>query len=164
MQSLIMTRLRNDRDRIMALHHPARIEISEILPLRQYDITVIGISTYVKTPGEGAPERSPGPHTFAIMLPNGYPRDISPIVSFRTLPPAHPNIYRGNGNVCLGVYKPTQTLDQIVYRVLRLLLLDPSTFNFESAADSSSASFVKSGIRLPVASLAELFGEPVSAP
>jgi hypothetical protein len=57
-----------------------------------------------------------------------------------------------------------QTLEVIVLRVLRLLLLDPSTFNFSSPADRTVEAFLKSGVQLPVASLTELLGEEVTVP
>ena len=155
MNDNIMRRLEIEREQIFNMRRDGLLEIEEIEPLRGYSVTLRNILTYVKTP---EPVLSEGPHIFDICVPSGYPRDESPIVSFRSFPPCHPNIYK-SGNICLGSWSPAETLKSLILRVIRLTLLEKRTFNFSSPADTDAAAFVKKCGTLPDISFSELFGD-----
>ena len=119
-----------------------KVETEGKPPFRKYTVTVCG-ATYVKSAVEdGEPERSSGPHIFMIRAPANYPLTEAPIVTFVSRPPAHVNVYRG-GQVCVGAWSPSETLASETVRTIRVLFLDPATYNFNSAADSNCKDFCK---------------------
>ena len=157
MSENVIRRLEIERELLMNMRRKGRLDVREDSDLRRYTVTLYNVTTYVKMPDD-YPALSDGPHKFAIQVPFGYPRDEPPVISFQSYPPNHPNVYK-NGNICLGAWSPRETLKSLVYRVIRLILLDPSTFNFSSAADSDASAFVQTCASLPTVTLGDLFGE-----
>lgn len=134
-------RLCFEEHQMLALRTEGFLDIQGIgeRPHRQYRVTV-HTDSYIK----GAPPSpSAGPHIFTITVPGGYPFGRAPAVHFESAPIAHVNVFT-NGNVCIGSWGPQETMATETLRTIRLILLDPATFNFSSPADSSCASFCRS--------------------
>ncbi len=64
------------------------------------------------------------------------------MVKFISAPPAHVNVY-ASGQVCIGRWRSDETLASETVRTLRVLFLDPATFNFASKADRDCESFCR---------------------
>ncbi|MDR1688135.1 MAG: hypothetical protein LBS21_05935 [Clostridiales bacterium] len=105
-------------------------------PYRQYKVSVNAQSfcknTFAKVNG---------PHVFTIKASAGYPKD-APVATFTSVPIAHINVYE-NGNVCIGAWNPQETMASTALRIVRLILMDPKTFNFKSMADKNCEVFCK---------------------
>jgi hypothetical protein len=135
-------RLRTEEGQMFSLRREGKIEVAGKgeQPYRAYEITVYG-ETYVKDSDENAqPVLSAGPHVFTIETKAGYPLKDAPIVNFITPPPAHVNVFN-NGQVCIGQWNPRETLASETLRTIRVLFLDPATYNFSSPASERCKRF-----------------------
>lgn len=137
-----LARLRSESELMFSLRRDGQIEIEGEgpQPYRIYNVTVHA-GTYVK-PGndDSAPVYSTGPHRFRIEAKADYPLKNAPIVQFTTAPPAHINVFE-QGQVCIGRWNPAETLASETIRTLRVLFLDPATYNYDSIADKDCRSF-----------------------
>ena len=76
-----------------------------------------------------------------VELPEAYPLQ-EPRLTITT-PVFNPNVY-ASGVVCHGVtWMPTEGLDLLVVRVMRLLALDPAIVNLRSAANGLAAAWYR---------------------
>ncbi|MDR1558726.1 MAG: ThiF family adenylyltransferase [Clostridiales bacterium] len=131
-------RLFNEETAMDSLNVPGYVEVRGVgkHPYREYVVTVTAIS-HLKNGTDG------NEHVFQITAPPGYPISDAPIVSMKSPPVAHVNIFK-NGNVCIGHFTPADTLASVSLRTIRVVLLDPATFNYGSKADSESEGFYQS--------------------
>lgn len=136
-------RLTVEEQQMLALQTGECIKIKGLgeRPYRKYRVTVVADSYLKGDP----PVPSCGPHSFTISAPADYPLGSAPIVHFESAPVAHVNIFTG-GNVCIGAWSPRESLASETVRTIRLILLDPATFNFNSPADSGCVDFCR-GLR-----------------
>ena len=51
----------------------------------------------------------------------------------------HPHVWPQNNVVCLGPWKITETLDNLVLRLFRMLVYDPEQLNWKSVANQEAA-------------------------
>ncbi len=114
-----------------------RVEGIGAKPYNAYSVVLTGPS-YLKDTYAS----SPGPHKFAVKAGEGYPLSAPPAVTMLSEPVAHPNVYT-HGGVCIGRWYPGETLSSITLRMCRVILMDPSTFNFDSPADRECIDFCK---------------------
>ena len=141
----VLARLSSESELMYSLRRDGKIEVEGegAKPFHSYKVTVFG-ETYVKPDDQnGKHYLSGGPHVFRIKVTANYPLKEAPVVSFLTQPPAHINVFR-KGGVCIGRWKPDETLASETVRTLRVLFLDPSTYNYKSIADKSCESFCRS--------------------
>jgi ubiquitin-protein ligase len=76
-----------------------------------------------------------------IVLPARFPFE-PPSVQV-TSPIVHPNVWSG-GMVCLGTkWQPTEGLDRLLQRVVRIVTFDPTVVNPASAANGSAAQWYR---------------------
>ena len=136
---MAVKRLATEEKMMLSLAREGRITIAGEggRPFRKYKVGVT-VPSFIK----GSFVSSPGPHIFTVSAPAGYPITDSPVVSFVSGPVAHVNIHK-NGNVCIGRFGAADTLASITIRTIRLILLDPETFNFASMADSDCEDFCR---------------------
>jgi ubiquitin-protein ligase len=138
----VAARLKAEEELMRSLNVEGKIKIKPEgkPPYRTYTVKVFG-RTYLKSDRDnGAPFLSNGPHIFSIRAPAKYPLTDAPIVTFASRPPAHINVYDG-GQVCVGRWDPRETLASLTVRTIRVLFLDPATYNFKSVADSDCKTF-----------------------
>ena len=138
-----LARLRSENELMYSLRRDGAIDVEGEgeQPYRSYKVTVYA-ETYVKPGEDDSPLLSKGPHIFRIEAKSNYPLKDAPIVNFISTPPAHVNVY-AKGQVCIGRWNPRETLASETVRTLRVLFLDPATFNFDSAADHSCKDFCR---------------------
>jgi len=138
-----LKRLGAEKELMYSLRRAGKIDVEGVgkEPYKTYKVTIYG-KTYVKPRDEdGEPELFDGPHVFRVEARANYPLKEAPVVTFTTRPPAHINVFRNSGQVCIGHWNPTETLASETMHAIRVLFLDPSTFNFNSMADSSCKNF-----------------------
>ena len=138
-----LKRLGAEKELMYSLRRAGKIDVEGVgkEPYKTYKVTIYG-KTYVKPRDEdGEPELFDGPHVFRVEARANYPLKEAPIVTFLTRAPAHINVFRGSGQVCIGRWNPADTLASVTAHTMRVLFLEPSTFNFNSAADSGCKDF-----------------------
>jgi len=138
-----LKRLETEKELMYSLRREGKIDVSGEgeEPFKKYNVTVYE-GTYIKPAEEcDEPVFCGGPHTFCIEARASYPLKEAPLVVFTSQPPAHINVFRNSGQVCIGHWNPTETLASETMHAIRVLFLDPSTFNFNSVADSSCKNF-----------------------
>ncbi|MBI4329845.1 MAG: hypothetical protein HY673_01025 [Chloroflexi bacterium] len=97
------------------------------------------------------PVKPTATQTVLIELPARYPGKEAPPMLSITTPIWHPNVYE-SGLICLGQWHPTEWLDLLIVRVMRLFAFDPSIVNTESAANPKAADWYKrTKMRYPAA-------------
>ncbi len=138
----MLARLGSESELMFSLERQGYIKVEGEgpAPYRRYRVTVFA-KTYVKQK-DGAPILSEGPHVFCIEAGANYPLKDAPIVKFISTPPAHVNVY-ASGQVCIGQWRSDETLASETVRTLRVLFLDPATFNYSSKADHECESFCR---------------------
>jgi ubiquitin-protein ligase len=131
-------RLFAEETAMLSLNVPGFVEVKGLgkHPFREYEISVKGQSR-LKNGATGSE------HVFRITAPLKYPVSDAPVVSMKSAPVAHINCFK-NGNICIGRFTPTDTLASVTLRTIRVVLLDPSTFNYSSKADSESEGHCRS--------------------
>ena len=137
-----LARLRCESELMFSLRREGLINVDGEgpQPYRTYIVKVFA-ETYVKPEnGDGEPQLSTGPHIFRIEAKANYPLKDAPVVQFLTASPAHINVF-AKGQVCIGQWSPKETMASETVRTLRVLFLDPATYNFNSVADSNMRSF-----------------------
>ena len=76
-------------------------------------------------------------HRLKIEMAVDYPA-IPPLVTVLG-PIFHPHVWPQNNVVCLGPWKITETLDNLVLRLFRLLVYDLEQLNWKSVANQEAA-------------------------
>ena len=76
-------------------------------------------------------------HRLKIEMAADYPA-IPPLVTVLG-PIFHPHVWPQNNVVCLGPWKITETLDNLVLRLFRLLVYDLEQLNWKSVANQEAA-------------------------
>jgi ubiquitin-protein ligase len=80
-------------------------------------------------------------HEIEIRLSAGYPKYLSnDDVTFVTTPIFHPHVFT-DGRVCIGGYRPSESLDHFVLRMARFIQWQPDYMNINSPANSAAMSF-----------------------
>jgi hypothetical protein len=136
-------RMRSESELMFSLRRQGEIEVEgEGRPPYKSYLVSVHADTFVRAKG-GLPERSPGPHRFRIEARAGYPHADAPVVTFITAPPCHINVYE-HGQVCIGHWNGVlETLASETVRTIRVLLLDKSTFNYDSIANRENEDFCR---------------------
>jgi ubiquitin-protein ligase len=77
-------------------------------------------------------------HKIELTLPSQYPATLTnDNVHFLTAPIFHPNIFAG-GKVCIGGYRPSESLARFVLRLAKMIQFDPAYINEDSPANSDA--------------------------
>jgi molybdopterin/thiamine biosynthesis adenylyltransferase/ubiquitin-protein ligase len=136
--TMVERRLLDEEAAMLSLNVPGFVEVKGRgeRPYREYEISVKGESR-LKSGATGSE------HVFRIIAPPKYPVSDAPVVSMKSPPVAHINCFK-NGNICIGHFTPAETLASVALRTIRVVLLDPATFNYVSKADSESESHCRS--------------------
>ncbi|MGV8122489.1 MAG: ubiquitin-conjugating enzyme E2 [Candidatus Xenobiia bacterium LiM19] len=132
----INRRRKEDLEKIKALAslYPGRVELLE------YNRSISSIKLRLKVPTS---RDSNYPHTvqessdILFELPQRYPFE-EPLAKVLT-PIWNPNVFT-SGKICLGTrWMPTESLDLLVERIMKLLAFDPLIVNTHSPANSAAS-------------------------
>jgi ubiquitin-protein ligase len=85
----------------------------------------------------GQPVYSPQGHSHRIQLelPSRYPAVLTnESVQFLTAPIFHPNIFT-SGKVCIGGFRPSESLARFILRLAKMIQFDPAYINEDSPAN-----------------------------
>jgi ubiquitin-protein ligase len=114
---------------------------------------------YITVPSDRYPEDRISVSKIQIDLLDRYPI-VAPKVTFLT-PIYNPNIFSHN-IVCLGNWIPTEFLDLLVKRIVKLIVYDPLIINLTSPANSGATSWYRTKLHtnpklFPTEDLSKLF-------
>jgi ubiquitin-protein ligase len=136
----INRRREEDLGKVKALSslYPGRVEVLE------YNRSISSIKVRLKIPTS---RDSAYPHTVQqssdifFELPGRYPFE-EPLAKVLT-PIWNPNVFT-SGKICLGTrWIPTESLDLLVERIMKLLAFDPLIINTDSPANSEASQWYK---------------------
>jgi len=131
-------RLRSDSERLVTLisaHKPnLSIECARGNPPETYIVVFTG-SSIVEVKGNEPVMRHQ--HRLKIEMTADYPA-IPPLVTVLGQI-FHPHVWPQNNVVCLGPWKITETLDNLVLRLYGLLVYDKEQLNWKSVANQEAA-------------------------
>jgi ubiquitin-protein ligase len=87
-------------------------------------------------------------HRIKLDLKNHYPATLAKTdVHFITPQIFHPNVYH-DGDVCIGGFRPSETLARFVLRLAKMIQFDPAYINEDSPANSEASSWYRRNRRL----------------
>jgi ubiquitin-protein ligase len=85
-------------------------------------------------------------HRVQFLLPAAYPGD-RPAVKVLTAV-VHPHVFEYSNDVCIGAWRISEHLDQLVLRIGAILQWDPQYFDFRSPANHAAATWARSHMHL----------------
>ena len=87
-------------------------------------------------------------HRIRLDLPSHYPAVLTnESVQFLTPPIFHPNIF-ASGKVCIGGFRPSESLARFVLRLAKMIQFDPAYINEDSPANVDAKSWYMHNRRL----------------
>lgn len=133
------TRINEDMDKLDNLsrvtHGRVRLLRTTGNPVNRIEIEL----NFITVPSKNYPSQKQNSTIASIELAARYPFS-QPKVTFNPFV-FHPNVYRSS-LVCLGAnWIPTEFLDLLVKRLVKILTYDPSVIDLKSAANSDAASW-----------------------
>jgi ubiquitin-protein ligase len=138
-------RLQSDYERLIKLVSIYRrnltIEVARGNPPEVYILAVKGRSIASLDVFDGKTPVYRQEHRMRVEFSADYPA-ISPRVTMLG-PVFHPHIWPQNNVVCLGPWRITESLDNLVLRLCSVLFYDPSQFNWNSLANGEAADWAR---------------------
>ena len=85
-------------------------------------------------------------HRIKVEFPADYPA-LAPRVTMLA-PVFHPHVWPQNNVVCLGPWRITESLDNLVLRLCSIIFYEPDQFNWNSLANAEAAAWARRNQRL----------------